>query len=423
MTEGNAEQYGEIEKYLSSSMKIYDLPVDKLVPYENNPRLNDEAVPALMESIKRFGFKVPMVISKDFIVITGHTRLKAVKRLGWKTVPCIFASDLTDQEVEAFRLADNKVGEIADWDERALLQELQRIATKDNPFDMGLFGFDDVETMLSKLADEGETAKLEDLAEDDSCKLEDLLEKPPRIKRGEVWKVGRHRLMCGDSTKEEDVAKLLGGEKADLLITDPPYGVSYEGGTEEKMTIENDSLEGDEFVEFLSNAFAAADKHMKPGAVFYIWHADSKGYEFRKAVNSTKWTVRECLIWVKNTLVLGRQDYQWKHEPCLYGWKDGAPHVWNSDRSQTTVLEYDKPQRNGIHPTMKPVALFEYQIRNSSKPKSIVLDLFGGSGTTGVACERSDRTAYMMEYAPNYAEAALARLEELTGEKAERIAE
>lgn len=408
----------DLEQYLSQKMKIYDMPVELLIPYENNPRLNDAAVPALMESINTFGFKVPMVIGTNYVVVAGHTRLKAVKKLGWKTVPCIFADDLSEQEIEAFRLADNKVGEIAEWDEKALLKELQKIAAEDSPLNMEQFGFESVEDMLSKLADGGDSVSLSELAEDDEANLDELLEKEPRIKRGEVWQIGRHRLMCGDSTHIEDVSKLMGGEKADLLITDPPYGVDYEGGTEDKMTIENDNLKGEEFVRFLTAAFKAADANMKSGAAFYIWHADSRGYEFRLAVKHIGWAVRQCLIWVKNSLVLGRQDYQWKHEPCLYGWKDGAAHTWNSDRSQTTVLEYDKPQRNGIHPTMKPVPLFEYQIRNSTKEGEKVLDLFAGSGTTGVACERSGRTAYMMEYDPQYAEAAMSRLEEVTGKAA-----
>ena len=284
------------------------------------------------------------------------------------------------------------------------------------------FGFESVDDMLKRLAGDEEAADLSVLVDDD-VDLDDLLEKEPRIKRGEVWQIGRHRLMCGDSTKTEDVKKLMDGKEADALITDPPYGVSYVGATEDAMTIENDDLSGEEFIEFLEKALSAADSVMKPGAAFYVWHSDSKGYEFRDAVKRVGWTVRQCLVWVKNTMVLGRQDYQWRHEPCLYGWKDGAPHVWNSDRTQTTVLEYDKPQRNGIHPTMKPVPLFEYQVRNSTHKDAIVLDLFAGSGTLGVACEHSGRIAYMMEFDPKYAEAAISRLEEATGQSAVRIFE
>ena len=408
-----------LENYLSQRMKIYDMPLDMLVPYDNNPRLNDDAVPAVMESIRLFGFKVPMVISKERVIIAGHTRLKAAKRLAMKSVPCIMADDLTEDEINAFRLADNKSAEIAQWDGRALLAELQKLSESENPIDMEKLGFESMETLLEELARQ-ESSDLDDLLNEEED-IDDTLPAEPRIMRGEVWQIGRHYLMCGDSTNQEDVAKLLNGQKVDLLITDPPYGVSYEGA--DHMTIENDDLEGEAFVEFLAKAFLAANENMKPGAVFYIWHADSKAYEFRQAVRNTGWTVRECLIWVKNALVMGRQDYQWRHEPCLYGWKDGASHLWCNDRSQTTVLEYDKPAHNDIHPTMKPVPMFEYQIRNSSNAAAAVLDLFSGSGTTGVACERSGRTAYLMEYDPRYAEAAITRLEKLTGETARKIRE
>lgn len=409
----------DLNQYLSEHMRVYDMPVSRLIPYANNPRRNDEAVPAVAESIRRFGFKVPMIIDENNVVVAGHTRLKAAKSLGLETVPCIMADDLTQEEIDAFRLADNKSAEIAQWDEKALLEELQRLAALDNPPDMSVFGFD-VDALTEELA-RIESASLADLTEpEDDIDLEAALAAEPRIVRGEVWRIGRHFLMCGDSTNAADVAKLMDGIKADLLITDPPYGVNYESGG---MTIENDSLAGQEFIAFLTNAFSAANAVMKPGAAFYIWHADSKGWEFRQAVRDTGWTVRECLIWVKNSLVLGRQDYQWKHEPCLYGWKDGASHLWCNDRAQTTVLEYDKPQHNDIHPTMKPVPLFEYQIRNSSLPGAAVLDLFSGSGTTGAACERSGRTAYLMEYDPRYAEASIARLEKLTGEQAVKVRE
>lgn len=415
----------DLEQYLSDKMKIYDIPVGMIKPYENNPRYNEEAVPGVMESIKLAGFKVPIVLDRNLTVITGHTRLKAVTRMGWKTVPCIYADDLDEPTVEAFRLADNKVAEASTWNEDSLLAELQRIASADDPIDMMKFGFESVEDMLQRLAGDEEAVDLSQLADDDAD-LSELLDKEPRIKRGEVWQIGRHRIMCGDSTNSDDVKKLMGGKLADLLVTDPPYGVSYEGSedeTGEAMTIENDSLQGEEFIEFLTKSFSNANASIKPGAAFYIWHADSKSYEFRLAVRKAGWTVRECLIWVKNSLVLGRQDYQWKHEPCLYGWKDGAAHTWNSDRTQTTVLEYDKPSRNDIHPTMKPVPLFEYQVRNSSHKGDIALDLFAGSGTLGVACEHSDRTAYMMEYDPKYAEAAISRLEEATGKEAVKVSD
>lgn len=227
--------------------------------------------------------------------------------------------------------------------------------------------------------------------------------------------------MCGDSTSAADVKKLMNGELANLLLTDPPYNVSYEGKTKDSLTIKNDSMDNDSFRQFLVNAFSSANEVMKPGAVFYIWHADSEGYNFRGACFDIGWTVRQCLIWNKNSMVLGRQDYHWKHEPCLYGWKDGAGHLWASDRKQTTVIDYEKPQRNGVHPTMKPVGLFDYQIKNNTKGSDIVLDLFGGSGTTLIACESNGRHARLMEYDPKYVDVIINRWEELTGDKAIKL--
>ena len=221
--------------------------------------------------------------------------------------------------------------------------------------------------------------------------------------------------MCGDSTSASDVEKLMNGERVDLLITDPPYNVNYEGVAGK---IQNDNMGDDEFRTFLSSAFSAADSVMKNGAVFYIWHADSEGYNFRGACKDVNWQVRQCLIWNKNAMVMGRQDYHWKHEPCLYGWKSGASHKWKSDRKQTTVLEYDKPQKSAEHPTMKPVALFDYQIKNNTVQGDNVLDVFGGSGTTLMACEQSDRICFMMELDPKYVDVIIQRWEQFTGQKA-----
>lgn len=240
----------------------------------------------------------------------------------------------------------------------------------------------------------------------------------PKAKRGDIYQLGRHRLMCGDSTVVEEVKKLMDGNTADLLITDPPYNVNYEGKTKDALKIENDNMTDGAFRQFLIDAFTAADEVMKPGAVFYIWHSDSEGYNFRGACRDVGWTVRQCLIWNKNSLIMGRQDYQWKHEPCLYGWKEGASHLWASDRKQTTVIDYNKPLRNDIHPTMKPVGLFDYQIRNNTKGNDTVLDLFGGSGTTIIACEQDGRKCFTMELDPCYVDAIIERWENLTGEKA-----
>ena len=235
---------------------------------------------------------------------------------------------------------------------------------------------------------------------------------------GDVWVMGKHRLLCGDSTSVDDLAKLTQGTLVDMWLTDPPYNVAYEGGTKEKLTIKNDSMGDDQFRQFLRDAYTAADTVMKPGAVFYIWHADIEGYNFRGAAKDAGWTVRQCLIWKKSSMVLGRQDYQWKHEPCLYGWKDGAGHLWAADRKQTTILEFDKPARNGEHPTMKPVALFEYQLLNNTKGGDIVLDSFGGSDTTLIAAEKNGRTAMIMELDPRYCDVIVKRWQEFTGKQA-----
>lgn len=355
-------------------MNIIERRVDELRPYEKNPRKNDEAVKYVAESIKQFGFKVPIVIDRDGVIVAGHTRWKAAKKLKMSTVPCIVADDLTDEQIKAFRLADNKVSEKAEWDFDLLAEEIGDLVD----FDMTVFGFDD-------LLEENTG----DAQEDD---YEPELPQEPRSKPGDIYLLGKNRLMCGDSTILSDVEKLMGGQLADMLLTDPPYNVDYEGKTKEKLKIENDKMDNDSFRQFLVDAFAVADAVMKPGAVFYIWHSDSEGYNFRGACHDIGWQVRQCLIWNKNSMVMGRQDYQWKHEPCLYGWKEGT-HLWASDRKQTTVIDFTRPTKNDLHPTMKPIGLFDYQIKNNTKGGDIVLDLFGGSGTTIMACQRTGASA------------------------------
>lgn len=387
-------------------MEFVNKKLSEIKPYKKNPRDNEEAVGPVAESIKEFGFKVPIVIDKNGEIVNGHTRYKAAKKLGLETVPVIVADDLSDEQIKAFRLADNKVGEIAVWDLDLLNEELNDILD----LDMSAFGFD----VLDNLDDLIEVEKdLDDFTE--------AVPDEPKSKLGDIYQLGSHKLMCGDSTNEADVKKLMNGEMADLLLTDPPYNVAYEGKTKDSLTIKNDSMDNDSFRQFLVNAFSSANEVMKPGAVFYIWHADSEGYNFRGACFDIGWTVRQCLIWNKNSMVLGRQDYHWKHEPCLYGWKDGAGHLWASDRKQTTVIDYEKPQRNGVHPTMKPVGLFDYQIKNNTKGSDIVLDLFGGSGTTLIACESNGRHARLMEYDPKYVDVIISRWEELTGDKAIKL--
>lgn len=381
-------------------MNITNIPLKNLKPYENNPRKNDDAVKYVAESIKEFGFKVPIVIDKNNVIVAGHTRYKAAKKLKMSEVPCIIADDLTDEQIKAFRLADNKVAEKAEWDFDLLNTELDDIID----LDMELFGFEDA------LQDDAEEAV------EDEFEVE--LPPEPKSKLGDIYQLGNNRLMCGDSTVLEDVEKLMGGEQADMLLTDPPYNVNYEGKTKDKLKIKNDKMDNDNFRQFLTDAFSNADMVMKPGAVFYIWHADSEGYNFRGACFDAGWTVRQCLIWNKNSMVMGRQDYQWKHEPCLYGWKEGAGHLWASDRKQTTVINFDKPTRNDMHPTMKPIPLFDYQIKNNTKGGDVVLDLFGGSGTTIMACEQNGRRGYSMEYDPRYVDVIVDRWEKFTGAKA-----
>nr|DAP16325.1 MAG TPA: adenine specific DNA methyltransferase [Caudoviricetes sp.] len=381
-------------------MDIINIALKDLKPYENNPRKNDDAVKYVAESIKEFGFRVPIVIDKNNVIVAGHTRYKAAKKLKMSEVPCIIADDLTEEQIKAYRLADNKVAEKAEWDFDLLGTEIDGIID----IDMELFGFEDA------LKDD-----TEDAVEDE---FEVELPPEPKSKLGDIYQLGNNRLMCGDSTVLEDVEKLMGGEQADMLLTDPPYNVNYEGKTKDKLKIKNDQMGNDNFRQFLTDAFSNADMVMKPGAVFYIWHADSEGYNFRGACFDAGWTVRQCLIWNKNSMVMGRQDYQWKHEPCLYGWKEGAGHLWASDRKQTTVINFDKPTRNDMHPTMKPIPLFDYQIKNNTKGGDVILDLFGGSGTTIMACEQNGRRGYCMEYDPRYVDVIVDRWEKFTGAKA-----
>lgn len=383
-------------------MEIKDLKITDLKPYEKNPRMNDNAVPYVANSIKEFGFKVPIIIDKKNVIVAGHTRYKAAKQLGLETVPCIIADDLTPKQIKAFRLADNKTAEKAEWEAEFLSDELKELLD----VDMGAFGFEDV---LDDLEEELE-------AQEDDYEME--LPEDPRAKTGQIWQLGKHRLMCGDSTKKTDVLQLVGGCKMDILITDPPYNVSYEGKTKDNLKIQNDNLNSEDFRTFLRDAFKNADDVMREGAAFYIWYASSEAINFESACNDAGWKIRQNLIWEKNTFVLGRQDYQWNHEPCLYGWKDGAAHTWMSDRKQTTILKFNRPIRNDIHPTMKPIPLFNYQIKNSTRSGDKVLDLFGGSGTTIMACEQNGRTAYVMEYDPKYADAIIDRWQTYTGEKA-----
>ena len=345
-------------------------------------------------------------VKKGWLVFAGNLRLTAAKKIGLEEIPCVaYARENEEDEMTIKRRAMKDNGSFGSWDFDSLANEWDDLPLAD-------FGIPSWETPEP----EKETTEAKD---DDFDENEQEI--PARCKLGDIWQLGDHRLMCGDSTDLETVKSLMGGTTADLLLTDPPYNVDYEGGTEDKMKIQNDSFKAEgEFLEFLRKAMRCASEVMKAGASYYIFHADSEGRNFREAATEIG-KVRECLIWVKNSLVLGRQDYQWRHEPCLYGWKDGAGHNWFNDRSQTTVLEFDRPKRNAEHPTMKPIPLFSYLMKNSTKPGDIVLDLFAGSGTTLICAEQLGRRCFTMELDPHYCDVVLTRWEALTGQSAVKL--
>lgn len=392
----------------SEPKKLEYIKTSDLIPYVNNSRTHsDEQVAQIASSIKEFGFTNPVLIDADNGIIAGHGRLMAAQKLGLDNVPCIRLTDLTPAQLKAYVIADNKLALNAGWNDELLRLELD--ALKEMDFDLGLTGFsqEELDAMFPKVVDA--------LTDEDAVPEQPAI---PKTVLGDIWLLGDHRVMCGDSTSIDEVEKLMDGQLADMWLTDPPYNVAYEGKTKDALTIQNDKMSDDQFRQFLRDSFVVADAVMKKGAVFYIWHADSEGYNFRGACKDAGWTVRQCLIWKKQTMVMGRQDYHWKHEPCLYGWKDGASHLWASDRKQTTILEFDRPSRNAEHPTMKPVELFEYQILNNTKGSDIVLDSFGGSGTTAIACEKTGRKARLMELDPKYCDVIVKRWQDFTGKKA-----
>lgn len=349
-------------------MEIKQIKINQLIEYKNNAKKHDEAqIKNVMQSIKEFGMVQPIVVDKNNVIIIGHCRFRALKRLKWEEVPCVRIENLSENEINKLRLLDNKLNE-SEWDFDLLTDQIAEIDWSDFDIDWSILEIDE---------------EPQEIVEDEMPEVPE----EPKAKIGDIYELGCHRLICGDSTNPEVIKRLMDGAKADILITDPPYNVDYEGKTKDALKIQNDKMDNDSFRQFLIDAFTSANEVMRSGAVFYIWHADSEGYNFRGACNDVGWKVRECLIWNKNCMVMGRQDYQWKHEPCLYGWKDGASHVWASDRKQTTVLDFARPNRNDIHPTMKPVALFAYQIKNNTYKGDAVLDTFGGSGSTLIACE------------------------------------
>lgn len=377
------------------------VPIGDIKPNPNNPRIiKDDKFKKLVQSIKDFPEMLklrPIVVNAEMVVLGGNMRLKACQAAGLTEVPVILASGLTDERQREFIIKDN-VG-FGEW-------EWETLANEWDADELAAWGLDLPD--FERAATDGLT---------DPDEVPEVPVKPVSV-LGDLWLLANHRVMCGSSLETTAMETLCAGQAVDMLLTDPPYNVAYTGKTKDALTIQNDAMDDDAFRAFLRDAFVTANLQMKAGAVFYIWHADSEGYNFRGACKDANWKVRQCLIWRKNSMVMGRQDYHWQHEPCLYGWKDGAGHLWASDRKQTTILDFDRPSRNGEHPTMKPVALFEYQLLNNTKGGDIVLDSFGGSGTTLIAAEKNGRVARLMELDPKYVDVIVKRWQDFTGKDA-----
>ena len=383
------------------------VPISKLVPYVNNARTHSpEQVMKLRSSLREFGFINPIIIDRDYGIIAGHGRLLAAKEEGITEVPCVFVDYLTEAQKKAYILADNRMAMDAGWDEELLRVEIE--ALQGEAFDVSLTGFDEKE--LADLFKDGSDSD----AEDDDYDLSATLEKAAFVKRGDIWTVGRHRLMCGDATSAEDVAALMDGRKANLILTDPPYGVSFKSSS--GLTIQNDSMKDEEFYRFLLDSFKNMADHLEKGGAAYVFHADTEGLNFRRAFIDAGFHLAGCCIWVKDSLVLGRSDYQWQHEPVLYGFMQNGKHPWYSDRKQTTIWNFAKPKRNANHPTSKPLDLLGYPIGNSTQENAIVIDTFGGSGSTLMACEQMNRTCCTMELDEKYASVILRRYVDDTGD-------
>lgn len=378
------------------------VPLSKLVPYINNARTHSpEQITKLRSSLREFGFVNPVIIDRDYGIIAGHGRVMAAKEEGIEEVPCVFVDYLTEAQKKAYIIADNRFAQDAGWDEELLRIEIEALQGMD--FDVGLTGFNDDEIADLFAGDDKSEA------EDDDFDLSAALEKASFVQRGDIWTVGSHRLMCGDATSAEDVAALMDGKKANLIVTDPPYNVAFESS--DGLSIKNDKMANDKFYEFLLSAFQNMAANLEKGGAAYVFHADTEGLNFRKAFVDAGFHLAGCCIWVKNSLVLGRSDYQWQHEPVLYGFLQNGKHYWskNAGRKQTTIWNFDKPKKNKNHPTSKPLDLLAYPIGNSSQENAIVIDTFGGSGSTLMACEQTNRICHTMELDEKYASVILRR--------------
>ena len=385
------------------------VPIDKLIPYANNARTHSkEQITKLRSSLREYGFISPVIIDRDFNVLAGHGRVAAAKEEHITEIPCVFVDHLTEAQKKGYILADNRFAMDAGWDEDMLRVEMEALQGMD--FDLGLTGFDEKE--IADLFDLGN-----DDAKEDDFDEKSALQAEPFVKNGDLWLLGKHRLLCADSTKAEDVKQLMNGKKANVCITDPPYACNYTGGT--GMKIMNDNLKGEEFYQFLLSAFKNAYENLTDGAAIYIFHSDAEKVKFYNATVAAGFHYSTTCIWVKQSLVLGRFDYQMRHEPIIYAFKDTVKHKFYGDRKQTTVWEFDRPSKSKLHPTTKPLPLIAYPMKNSSLVNSIVLDLFGGSGSTLIVAEQLERVAYLMELDPVYASAIVRRYAAYRGDTAD----
>ncbi|KAI4449161.1 hypothetical protein C823_003690 [Eubacterium plexicaudatum ASF492] len=388
---------------MKTTTEMQLISTEKLIPYVNNARTHSaEQINKLRSSLREFGFINPVIIDRGFNVIAGHGRIEAAKAEGIPEVPCVFADYLTDAQKKAYILADNRMAMDAGWDEELLRVEIEALQAES--FDVGLTGFDE-----SEIADLFET---DSEVKDDGFDVDAELEKPPVTKSGDLWLLGNHRLICGDSTREETYTLLMDGKKANLVVTDPPYNVNYEGSAGK---IKNDNMENGKFYKFLLDAFTNMEKVMADDASIYVFHADTEGLNFRKAFADAGFYLSGTCIWKKQSLVLGRSPYQWQHEPVLFGWKKKGRHQWYTGRKESTIWEFDKPKKNGDHPTMKPVPLVAYPIKNSSMSNCIVLDPFGGSGSTLIACEQTNRVCHTIELDEKFCDVIVKRFIEQAG--------
>ena len=394
-------------------MNIQVVPIDRVVPYARNPRKNEGAVASVAASLQEFGWQQPIVVDTDMVVVVGHTRLLAARQLGLAEVPIHVAEGLSPIQCKAYRLMDNRSHEDSEWDDAFLSLEFADL--KEADFDLGLTGFGGDE-IVERMAAGG--LGMPGLTDPD-----DVPEPPDEAitQPGDLYVLGAHRLLCGDATSLRDVAKLMDGQRADLVFTDPPYNVDYTGKTADALKIVNDTMTAQAFRAFLLAAFQVLISNAKTGAPIYVCHADTEGFNFRGALTESGWLLKQCLVWIKDSFVMGRQDYHWRHEPILYGWKPGAAHRWWADRTQDTVWEVPRPKRSEEHPTMKPVALVSRALHNSSRKGDLVLDTFGGSGTTLIACEAEGRVCRMAELDPRYCDVIVSRWEKFTEKKAERV--